>query len=224
MMVALSTFLWGCHVSRGCPCTSAAGERCVGIEPRINRMAEDDKGSSAGRLKTFFTSLPGILTGLAAVLTAIAAVAGVFLTRGGSEGGRDAVSTSAQNPRSRVELLAPQPGQMAGKMRVSFRYSHVGRDSDLWLVERSDEPKYYPQPRCPGEQPTVDRLPSEQGDIWSQNGVDVGAGELLVVLTSKQASQLLSEQIRDWCNKAPWPGIASLPEDAKVEAKVLISG
>jgi hypothetical protein len=185
-------------------------------------MAEDDEGSSGGGLKTFFSSLPGILTGLAAVLTAIAAVAGVILTRGGSEGGRDAGSAAAQNPGSRVEILSPQPGQVAGKMQVSFRYSHVGPDSDLWLVEHSD--KYYPQPHCPGEQPTVDRLPSEQSDTWSENGVDVGAGKLLVVLTSKQASQLLSEQIRGWCNKAAWPGIASLPEDAKVKARVVISG
>lgn len=183
-------------------------------------MVEDDKGSSGGWLKTFFTSLPGILTGLAAVLTAIAAVAGVYLSRGEGEGGRDAGSTSAQS--SRVEILSPQPGQMAGKMQVSVRYSNVGPDSDLWLVEQAD--KYYPQPRCPGEQPTVDRHPSERGGTWSKNGVDVGAGKLLVVLTSKQASQLLSEQIRGWCTKAPWPGIASLPEDAKVMWSVLISG
>jgi hypothetical protein len=179
-------------------------------------MAEDDKGSSGG-LKTFFTSLPGILTGLAAVLTAIAAVAGLFLTRGGSEGG----STSTKNPRSRVELLSPLPGQRAGKMQVSFRYSNVGPKSDLWIVEHSD--KYYPWPRCPGEQPTVDRLPSEQGDTWSQNGVDVGAGKLMVVLTSKEGSQLLREEIRGWCTKGPWTGIVSLPEDTKVKAKVPIS-
>jgi hypothetical protein len=188
-------------------------------------MAEDDKGSSGGGLKTFFTTLPGILTGLAAVLTAIAAIAGVFLTRGGSDGGHEPGSTSAQNQPPRVEILSPQRGRRAGKMQVSFRYSNVGPKSDLWIVEHSD--KYYPQPHCPhggGEQPTVDRLPSQRSDRWTLKGVDVGEGDLLVVLTSKQASQLLSQQIRGWCTKRSWPGIASLPEDAKVEAKVLISG
>jgi hypothetical protein len=188
-------------------------------------VAEDDEGSSGGGLKTFFTTLPGILTGLAAVLTAIAAVAGVFLTRGGSDGAREPGFTSAQNQRPRVEILSPQPGQRAGKMLVSFRYSNVGPKSDLWIVEHSD--KYYPHPHCPaggGEQPTVDRLPSQQRDTWSKDGFDVGAGELLVVLTSKQASQLLSEQIRGWCKpKAVWTGIGKLPEDAKVKAKVSIS-
>jgi hypothetical protein len=184
-------------------------------------MAEDNEGSGGSRLKTFFTSLPGILTGLAALLTAIAAVAGVFLTRGGGEGGHDAGSTSAQNPGPKVEILSPQPGRVAWKTPVSIRYSHLGRDSELWLIERAD--KYYPQLRCPGGHPapTVERLPSQQHGTWTGT-IEIGpkntrAGsefQLLVLLTSRQASQLLSERIRDWCNpKVVWPGLATLPEE-----------
>jgi hypothetical protein len=180
-------------------------------------------------VKTFFTSLPGILTGSAALVTAIAALAGLFLTRGEDEGTRNRgiTTTSAQNPQSQVEFLSPQPGRVVLKTPVSIRYSHVSQDSDLWLIERSD--KYYPHPHCPGEQPTVERLPGQQSGTWSET-IEIGtessrpgdAFELLVLVTRKQASQLLSEQIRDWCTMA-WPGISKLPEEnSAVEARVSI--
>lgn len=189
-------------------------------------MAEDDKESSGSGLKTFFTSLPGILAGLAAVLTAIAAIAGLFLTRGGNDSERasgsvSVGSASAKDRPSSVEILSPRSGQRAGKMQVVFRYSNVGPRSDLWVVERSD--RYFPWPNCPGEQPTVRRLPSERSGTWRSGRADVGAGELLVVLTSKEGSQLLGEEITGWCTKGAWRGIPILPEDATVKAKVPIS-
>jgi hypothetical protein len=189
-------------------------------------MAEGDEGSSDSRLKTFFTSLPGILTGLAALLTAIAAVAGLFLTRGGGDGTHGAGSTSAQNPGPKVQILSPEPGRVAWKTPVKIRYSHLGPDSDLWLVEHAD--KYYPQLRCPEGHPapTIERLASQQDGTWTGT-IEIGPKvtrpgsnfQLLVLLTSRQASQLLSEQIRDWCKpNAVWPGLATLPEeDTKVK-------
>jgi hypothetical protein len=104
----------------------------------------------------------------------------------------------------------------------------LGQDSDLWLIERAD--KYYPQLRCPGAQPTVERLPSEQRGTWTGT-IDIGLKntspgsefKLLVLLTSKQASQLLSEQIRGWCKpNAAWTGITKLPEE-NTEVKATVS-
>jgi hypothetical protein len=185
-------------------------------------MAQADKGSGGSRLKTFFTSLPGTLTGLAALLTAIAAIAGVFLTHGGSEAAPTTSSTAAKEPEPQAHILLPRNGQAARhNTKVSIRYSHMGPNKDLWLVEHTD--KFYPQPHCQGEQPTIERLPSQQSDTWNPpEGIDVDPGELLLVLTSKQESQLISEKIRGWCNKRPWPGIASLP--GKVMDSVSISG
>jgi hypothetical protein len=194
-------------------------------------MAEGEEDSGGSWLKTFFTSLPGVLTGVAALVTAIAALTGVFLTRGGDGGTREGGvrTTSAQNPRPQVEFLLPEPGRVAWKTPVFFRYSHVGKDSELWLIERAD--KYYPQPHCPGEQPTVERLPGEQSGSWRLT-MEIGpksarrgeSFELLVLLTSKQASHLLSEQIRGWCTRAPWPGLSKLPEEnTEVKATVTIS-
>jgi hypothetical protein len=194
-------------------------------------MTESEESSGSSWVKTFFTSLPGVLTGVAALVTAIAALTGVFLTRGGDEGTRDGGlrTPSAQSPRPQVEFLSPEPGRVAWKTPVSIRYSHLGKDSALWLIEHAD--KYYPQPHCPGEQPTVERLPSQQSGSWKQT-IEIGPRsarpgetfELLVLLTSKQASQLLSEQIKGWCTTAPWPGISKLPEEnTEVKASVRIS-
>lgn len=194
-------------------------------------MAEGKEESGRSRLKAFFTSLPGVLTGLAALVTAIAAVAGPLLTRGDDDAASDSgvAMPSAQNPRPQVELLSPEPGRVAWKTPIFIRYSNLEKDGELWLIERAD--KYYPQPHCPGEQPTVERLPGEQTGSWRQT-IEVGPkrarpGEriqLLVLLTSKQASQLLSEQIRGWCTTAPWPGISHLPEEnTEVKASVTVS-
>lgn len=131
-------------------------------------MGEGEKDSGRSRLKTFFTSLTGVLTGVAGLVTAIAALAGVFLSRGGDEGTRETSikATSAQSPRPQVELLSPQAGRVAWKTPIFIRYSHLKKDSALWLIERAD--KYYPQPHCPGEQPTVERLPSQRSGHWKQ--------------------------------------------------------
>jgi hypothetical protein len=183
-------------------------------------MAQDDKGSGGSRLKTFFTSLPGILTGLAALLTAIAAVAGVFLTRGGSEAASTTSSTAAKKPEPQAHILLPRNGQAAGdNVKVSIRYSHMGPNKDLWLVEYTD--KYYPHPHCLGEQPTIERLPSQQSDTWNSREQLAAGAKLLLVLTSKQESQLISAKIKGWCNKSRWPGIASVP--GKVMDKVSLS-
>jgi hypothetical protein len=186
--------------------------------------------SGSSWLKTFFTSLPGVLTGFAALVTAIAAVTGLFLTGGdGGEAPADGRARATSSLQPQVELLAPKPGRVAWKTPVSIRYSHLRPDSTLWIIERAD--KYYPQPHCPGEQPTVQRLPSQQNGSWSQT-IAVGTKrsrsgetfELLVLLASKQASELLSEQIRGWCTRAPWPGLSNLPEEnTEVKQSVTVS-
>jgi hypothetical protein len=92
----------------------------------------------------------------------------------------------------------------------------------------------YPHPHCVEAQPTVahatiDRLPGAESGTWTDT-IQIGAKnsppgasfECLVLLTGKQASALLSEQIRDWCKPDPWPGIANLPEDSVVEDTVAI--
>jgi hypothetical protein len=189
----------------------------------------DEKGSGGSRLKTFFTTLPGILTGAAALVTAVAALAGLFLSRGEDEasGDRTTATTSAQNPGPQAKFLAPPPGRVARMTTVLFSYSNVDPDADLWLIERSGA--YYPHPLClEGEQPTVERLPDEQDGEWSDT-IEIGGegsapgdkSELLVLLTSERQTQLLTEQIRGWCNEnAVWPGIPALPKGSKVLDKV----
>jgi hypothetical protein len=72
-------------------------------------MAKGEEDPGGSWLKTFFTSLPGVLTGVAALLTAIAALASVFFTGGGDDGGGG--TTSAQRPQPQVELLLQARGK-----------------------------------------------------------------------------------------------------------------
>jgi hypothetical protein len=192
-------------------------------------VSDDEEGFGGSRLKTFFTSLPGILTGSAALVTAVVALAGLFLTRGGDEDASNpgVLTASAQNPQPQVEFLSPQPGRVPFKTPVTIRYSHVSQDADLWLIEHAD--MYYPHPDCPGEHSTVERPPGKESGTWSST-IEIGtensrpgdAYDLLVLLTSRQASQLLSEQISGWCTMA-WPGISKLPEEnSGVKATVSI--
>jgi hypothetical protein len=190
-------------------------------------MAANEEDSGGSWLKTFFTSLPGVLTGVAALLTAIAALAGVFFTGGGDDGGG---TTSAQGPQPQVELLSPGPQEVAWETPVTIRYAHLRKGSEIWLIERTN--RYYPQPRCPGRQPqpSVDRAGRENGtwtetyEIGARNARPGDTIELLALLTNKQASELLSEQIRTWCGKAPWQGISKLPEEgAQVKDSVTVS-
>jgi hypothetical protein len=196
-------------------------------------MVEHHGRSDGSRLKAFFTTLPGVLTGSAALVTAIAALAGIFFTDGGDDGRRGSART-AEETGPEVEFLSPQPGRVPYQTPVAIRYSGVSRESVLWLIERSNV--YYPHPNCVKgqstvEQPTVDPAPGEESGTWMRTigigGEDSRPGEsfeLLVLVTGKQASQLLSEQIRGWCKPGfPWPGIAKLPEeDSAVKAKIKI--
>jgi hypothetical protein len=186
-------------------------------------MAGREEDSGGSWLKTFLTSLPGVLTGLAALLTAIGALAGVLVTRGGDEDKREGgVGTSAaQHPRPQVKILSPKLGQHVGwQTPVIFRYSRIGKYSALWLIERAD--KYYPQIRCPGEQNSVARHPTQQNGTWRQpvyvglkNAPSGATYELLVLLTTRQASRRLSEQIRGWCDRPQYPGLSKLPGEVK---------
>lgn len=193
-------------------------------------MAEDEGGSSASGRNSLLTGLPAVLTASAALVTATVALIG-FVSRDGDGGTRDGGigTTTAQRAQAEVELLSPSEGRVPWKTPIVIRYSNIGQDADLWLIERSD--KYYPHPVCPGEQPTVQRAPGQQSATWNGT-IEIGAKdtptgarfELLVLLTSEHASQLLRTQIRGWCSpNVDWPGIFELPnENAEVKASVAV--
>jgi hypothetical protein len=193
-------------------------------------MAEDEGGSSAGRRNSLLTGLPAVLTASAALVTATVALIG-FVSRNGDGGTRDSGvgTTIARRAQTGVELFSPREGRVPWKTPIVIRYSNIGQDAELWLIERSD--KYYPHPGCPGEQPTVQRAPGQQSGTWNGT-IEIGAKdtpagdrfELLVLLASERASQLLSTQIRGWCSpNVDWTGISELPdENAEVKANVAV--
>jgi hypothetical protein len=185
-------------------------------------MVDTEEGSSGNRLTSLLTGLPVLLTTSAALVTATIALIG-FLNRG--DGG---TGTTSPTTDPDVKILSPRPGRVPWRNPIVIRYSNVGQDSDLWLVERSDT--YYPHPDCPGEKPTVMRAPGQQSGTWDST-IEIGtkdtpAGErfeLYVLLASEQASELLRTQVKGWCDPTmPWPGISALPEKADVAASVAV--
>lgn len=62
-------------------------------------MAEDDEGKSRGGFLAFWSTLPGVLTGIAALLTAIVGVAGLWRSL-------DNGSETAQTPDSNVAITS----------------------------------------------------------------------------------------------------------------------
>jgi hypothetical protein len=86
-------------------------------QPQGVEMAEDETSGGVGksRLTTFFTTLPGILTGIAALVTAVATLIGVFATRDGgvtTDSGTTSVATIAGANDPREAPNAP-PGAFA---------------------------------------------------------------------------------------------------------------
>jgi hypothetical protein len=70
-------------------------------------MAEHHGGSDGSRLKAFFTTLPGVFTGLAALLTAIVALAGLFFNRNDDDGSREGGAGTAGESGAQAEFLSP---------------------------------------------------------------------------------------------------------------------
>src|SRR5688500_16001442 len=102
-----------------------------------------DGSRDGGGKAAFFTTLPGILTGVAALITAVATLAGVVLTRGGDGG--SSTTAPANTPPKEAEGRIAFVRNNSGSNDIFSANAHGGDVRPLATSDRSDtKPSWSP--------------------------------------------------------------------------------
>jgi hypothetical protein len=184
---------------------------------------------SVKRETPFWSSLPGILTGLAAVLGATVALLTAFGLTGSGDEPNSASSGAAPGPvgatRSTASASIAVPRQGEGVcFKQPFRGASKGvaESDDLWIVLYSPDIERF----FPGD--PAERIIRRDGTRWSgvavvgkSKGADVGAPyELQIVSASATASRWLADFASGAARDV---GLQSLPKGTKTLAKVFVT-